>query len=91
MKLKTNFTWVCGTKQTPAGSRVQSAACAEIARLKAREKKLVGLLEERLQWDKYWFGVYPETLLGQEGAFSLEHWQIKIKAALAALEASDET
>ena len=32
-------TWKCGTRMTPKGSLIQSDACAEIARLKARIEK----------------------------------------------------
>ena len=33
------YTWKCGIRMTPKGSLIQSDACAEIARLKARIEK----------------------------------------------------
>ena len=38
------YTWKCGTRMTPKGSLIQSEACAEIARLKARIEKNRGEL-----------------------------------------------
>ena len=40
-------TWKCGTRMTPKGSLIQSDACAEIARLKARIEKNRGGDESR--------------------------------------------
>ena len=55
---------------------------SELATLKELLRKAVGMLENKLLWDKYWLGEYPERVLGPHGADSLDHENVKVQAFL---------